>query len=80
MLVRNRLSRISMGGKIFDSPLKPDLDRAAKSGLAKCSSFATSDARSTMPCTWRNARMRGTGLPLGAAFAEATKSLAQATA
>ena len=44
MLVRKRLSRIYFDGKLFDYPLKADLDTALKLGLARCAAFAASYA------------------------------------
>ncbi len=53
MLVRNRLSRIYWGGKLFDYPLKPGLDMAAKLGPSRClrlgASYAYSAVRPIRP-------------------------------
>ena len=46
MLLRNRLSRIYFNGAFFSYPLSPGLDMVSKLGVAKCSQFAFSYARS----------------------------------
>jgi protoporphyrinogen oxidase len=46
MLLRNRLSRIYFNGAFFSYPLSPGIDMVAKLGVAKCSQFAFSYARS----------------------------------
>jgi protoporphyrinogen oxidase len=46
MLLRNRLSRIYFNGAFFSYPLKPGFDMVTKLGVAKCSQFALSYARS----------------------------------
>lgn len=48
MLVRNRLSRIYWGGKLFDYPLKPGLDMATKLGPLRCLRLGASYARAAM--------------------------------
>jgi protoporphyrinogen oxidase len=44
MLVRKRLSRIYFDGKLFDYPLKANLDTALKLGLGHCVAFGASYA------------------------------------
>ena len=46
MLLRNRLSRIYFNGAFFSYPLSPGLDMVTKLGVAKCTQFAFSYARS----------------------------------
>ena len=46
LLLRNRLSRIYFNGAFFSYPLSPGLDMVSKLGVAKCSQFAFSYARS----------------------------------
>jgi len=44
MLLRNRLSRIYFAGKLFDYPLKANLDTALKLGIGRTAAFAASYA------------------------------------
>lgn len=46
MLVRNRLSRIYFGGRLFHYPLKLNLDTVRKLGPLRCARFGASYARS----------------------------------
>lgn len=48
MLVRNRLSRIYWGGKLFDYPLKPGWDMASKLGPGRCLRLGASYAYSAL--------------------------------